>query len=90
MDYDDHRWREVWVPADTRTCHPGLDTYEERAGFRRWAATPREWDGQRNVLNFKASMPMRTWVSREVGAWDVPFLPYALDVDICPGSGDPP
>ncbi len=90
VDYDDHRWREVWVPADFETCHPGLDTYEGAGWFRRWAATPREWDGQRVVLNFEGiNAHARTWVNgKEVGAWDVPFLPYALDVDhaLVPGE----
>ncbi len=58
VDYDDHRWREVWVPADFETCHPGLDTYEGAGWFRRWAATPREWMVSGSCSISRASMPM--------------------------------
>ncbi len=81
-DYDDHRWREVWVPTDFETCHPGLDTYEGAGWFRRWVTVPTEWDDRRVVLRFEGTNAhARVWLNeQEVGAWDFPFLPYAMDV----------
>jgi beta-glucuronidase len=90
MDYDDHRWREVSVPIDFETCHPGLDTYEGAGWFRRWVDVPLDWAGQRIVLRFEGvNAHARVWLNgHEVGAWEDPFLPYEINVTgtVVPGQ----
>lgn len=91
VGYDEHRWREVWVPTDFETCHPGLDTYEGAGWFRRWVTIPTEWDDRRVVLRFEGiNAYARVWVNeQEVGAWDFPFLPHAMDIHRALKPGEP-
>lgn len=80
--YDDHLWREVSVPVDFETCHPGLDTYEGTGWFRRSVHVPLEWRGKRVALRFEGvNAHAQAWVNgHEVGAWNDPFLPFEMDV----------
>jgi len=87
--YDDHRWREVWVPVDFETCHPGLDTYEGAGWFRRWFEVHESWADRRVVLRFEGiNAHARVWVNGQaVGGWDDPFLPYEIDAGGVLASG---
>ncbi len=80
--YDDHRWREVRLPADFELCHPALDTYEGAGWFRRRVTVPGAWRGYRVVLRFEGiNAHAQVWVNGEpVGICGDPFLPFAFDV----------
>lgn len=81
-EYNTRFWREVRLPCDFETCHPGLESYEGAGWFRRAMDVPASWKGSRIVIRFEGvNYHAKVWVnSRAVGESLDGFLPFEFPI----------